>query len=192
MTQVEIECLKRALQTIEDNEIAAFDRLNDPLPPISETFKRRMQKLCRIHQRRSWSFPKIPRRRLMAVVFAIIMMSVLTVSVSAAGDKIFSFIVTFFREAVGLEVVSPDSPDSISEHYTLDGIPKNYVLAEDTKYENRHITRWMHGEKNISFTQSTAEYTSIHVSLQEGEYQYTTLRDTEIMYVNSHNTYTFI
>lgn len=192
MTQVEIECLKRALQTIEDNEIAAFDRLNDPLPPISEKFKRRMQKLCRIQQRQSWSFPKVSRRRVMAVVFAIIIMAALTVSVSAAGDKIFSFIVTFSREAVGLEVVSPDSLDSISEHYTLDEIPENYVFAEDTRYQNSHITRWVCDEKYISFRQETTEYTSIHVSLKEGEYQYTTLRGVEMLYVNSHNTYTFI
>ena len=192
MTRREIRLLKQALWTIDRREIEAFERLNDPIPPFSEEFNVNMQKLFYPEPKHRWKGVTIPKKRLWSVVFAIIMITALTVSVSAVGKKLFPFVVTFFKEAVGLEVVSSHAPKAITEYYVLEDVPEDYMISEHTQDEISQILRWGCGSKYISFTQSAAEYTSIHASLKEGEYQYITLRGTEIMYVNSHNTYTFI
>lgn len=192
MMQQEKLCLKQALQAMDRREIQAFEKLDDPIPPFSEQFERRMEKLLRAKQNRAWQFPETPKRRLLSVVFAIILISVLTVSAAAIGKAVFPFIVSFWKDAVGLEMAQAEHRTEISEHYTLGEIPENFVFQEELLYEYLHITKWIYGDQYISLKQGTTEKVSIHVSLQEGNHQYITLRGVEMLCVKSHGYYDFI
>ena len=192
MTQQEKLCLKQALQAMDRREIQAFEHPDDPIPPFSEHFERRMEKLLRAEQSCAWRFTKTPKRRLLSVVFAIILISVLTVSAAAVGKAIFPFIVSFWKDAVGLEMVQADHRTEISEHYTLGVIPENFVLQEETHHKQRHFTGWTYGDQDISLTQGMTENISIHISLKEGNHQYITLRGVEMLCVSSHGYYDFI
>lgn len=193
MTRREIRLLKQALWTIDRREIEAFERLNDPIPPFSEEFNKNMQKLLHPEPKRRWQGVNIPKKRLLTVAFAVIMIVALTVSASAVGKKLFPFIVTFWKDAVGLQIIETPSRTTITEHYTLDEVPTGYQRPTNKQNEYRHITEWWRGEdKYIALTQDLAQNTSIHASLKEGEYQYITLRGTEMMYVNSHGICQFI
>ena len=151
-----------------------------------------MEILLRAKQNRAWQFPETPKRRLLSVVFAILLISVLTVSVAAIGKAVFPFIVSFWKDAVGLEIAQAEHRTEISEHYTLGEIPEHFVLQEDTRHKQRHITRWIYGDQYISLKQGTTENVNIYVSLKEGNHQYITLRGVEMLCVRSHGYYDFI
>ena len=177
---------------MDRREIQTFKQLHDPIPPLSEHFERRMEKLLCAKQNRAWRITETPKRRLLSVVFAIILISVLTVSAAAIGKATFPFIVSFWKDAVGLGLVQADHRTEISEHYTLGEIPENFALQEDTRYKQRHITRWIYEDQDISLEQGTTGNVSIHISLNEGNHQYITLRNMEMLCVSSHGYYDFI
>ena len=151
-----------------------------------------MEKLLHAEQNRAWRFTNTPKRRLLSVIVAILLISVLTVSAAAVGKAVFPFIVSFWKDAVGLKMVQTDHRTEISEHYTLDEIPENFILQKNIRDEQHHITRWICEDQKITFKQGTTENVSIHVSLQEGNHQYITLRGVEMLCVSSHGYYDFI
>lgn len=177
---------------MERREIQAFETLNEPIPPYTEQFERKMEKLLCAEQTWSWRFTKTPKRRLLSVIVAIILISVLTVSAVAVGKAVFPFIVSFGKDAVGLKMVQTDHHTEISEHYILSEIPENFILQEDTRYDNLHITRWWYENQKISFEQGSTQNVNINISIEEGNHQYITLRGVEILCVNSHEYYNFI
>ena len=177
---------------IEQREAETFEQLNDPIPPFSERFERKMEKLLSAQKKWTWRFVKTPSRCLLTAVLVMIITTFLTLSVSAIGKAIFPYIVSFWRDTVGMEIAETKYRTEISEHYTLEKLPKNYVLYEDTRYEYFHITKWVYGEQDITLNQGTTENTDIHVSMKEGNHQYMTLRGVEMLYVNSHGSYTFV
>ena len=192
MTQQEIQCLRQALQAIDRRERQAFEKLDEPVLPYTERFERKMEKLLRAEQNRAWRFTNTPKRRLFSVIVAILLISVLTVSAAAVGKAVFPFIVSFWKDAVGLEMVQTDHRSEISEHYTVGEIPENFILQENIRHEQLHITRWVYGNQDISLNQRTIENVRIHVSLKEGNHQYITLRGVEMLCVSSHGYYDFI
>ena len=151
-----------------------------------------MEKLLRAEQNRAWRFTNTPRRRLLSVIVAILLISVLTVSAAAVGKAVFPFIVSFWKDAVGLKMVQTDHRTVISEHYTLGEIPEKFIIQEDTRYDNLHITRWWYENQKILFEQGSIKNVNINISMKEGNHQYITLRGVEMLCVSSHGYYDFI
>lgn len=192
MTPQQILCVKQALTAIEQREMQAFEQLNDPIPPFSERFERKMEKLFRSKQAWTWQLTKTPKRRLLSVILAIILLSVLTVSVSAVGKSIYPFIVSFWKDHVSLQMFENEHRTEITQHYSLGELPENYKLQKNEQYETLHITKWTYGDKYISLKQATTENVSIHISMNEDTCQYITLRGMELMYIRNHGYYSFI
>ena len=166
--------------------------MNEPIPPYTEQFEQKMEKLLCAEQTWSWRFTNTPKRRLWSVIVAILLISVLTVSAVAVGKAVFPFIVSFWKDAVGLEIVQGDHREEIAEYYTLGEIPEKFILQKNIRDEQLHITRWVCEDQKITLEQGTTENVSIHVSLQEGNHQYITLRGAEMLCVSSHGYYDFI
>ena len=190
MTAQEKQCLRQALQTLDQMDLRQFDALNDSIPPFSKHFEDKMQAL--IYSSDINVSKKIVHRRVFFVVCALFLAFALSLSVSAIREPIFRFFKNVYQNSIGFYAQELEAPNVISEQYTLYELPEGYEAAEKICYDGVIISRWWKKDQYISLEQYTLKSINISVSNRDDNGEMLSLRGTEMFHITSKGTHTFI
>ena len=158
---------------LERNENARSRKL-DP----SDKFKLGLNKALKENgQAPYYTFFRIKRRRMLAVIAAVVLLFSLAMSVTAVREAVFGFFINIFEDhsVVYVDKGNKDRPKSVTEFYRPSYVPEGYEI----KFENRFAAHYRiylenDGQSYIDYIQST--YYSVT--------GFDAAESTEIRYIN--------
>lgn len=158
---------------LERNENARSRKL-DP----SDKFKLGLNKTLKENgQAPYYTFFRIKRRRMLAVIAAVVLLFALCLSVTAIRETLFGFFINIFEDhsVVYVDKGNKDRPKSVTEFYRPSYVPEGYEVKSENHSQIGYDILWENGEINyIDYSQST----------YYGVFGFDTLESAEIRYIN--------
>ena len=165
----------------------AFEQLNDPIPPFSERFERKMQKLIRVRNSAYYPLIKTPARKFATIMIAIFLMFSLSLSVSAIREPIFSAMERITAKFT--EIVFPNKTETPFVEYKFGWIPDNYTQTFTVLTDNSVNTEWKYLDSYIYFEQTNfgnVQYNTEGVIIHHAEWA-----NKRVSYYQKYNNYLF-
>ena len=151
-----------------------------------------MQKLIHGSKKADRAANRVVRKRVIFVLCALFLAFAMSLSVSAIRKPIFRFFKTVYQNSIGFYAQETSATRTILEYYTIGEVPAGYEAVEPVNYGNMSASEWRKDNLYISLEQATLQSTNLSVSTKDENGKAAFLRGTEIFYITSKGTHTFI
>ena len=187
MTNEQKMLVKQALLQIGLCEVDRYSHLPLTQHVFSTRFNKKMQKLIRARNSSYYPLIKTPMRKLVTITVIILLISSLSLSVSAIREPIFSALERITAKFT--EIVFPDTNDTPFVEYEVGWIPNAYTQTSTILTKKSVITEWKHLDSYINLEQTsngTVQYNTEEAHIRHAEWG-----NKKITYYQKHNTYLF-
>ena len=181
--------LKAALLEVGMKEVHYVRSLPKPSQPRSVEFEHKINILCRESNQRSPLIIKRKHRKWLTVLIAALLLFVMSLSVSAIRNPIFSAFERITDRFT--EIIFPSKQETFSmQKYQLEGVPEQYELTYHSSNNNIKRSAWSLGENYIAFTQYSDGY-HVHIDTEEVNLSNIECANRKITFYQKHETYHF-
>ena len=172
MNDMEFDAFLESVIKENGREYIDYNEEWDKSHVFSRSFERKMKRIIGKQEKyRFYPTTRLPlRKAIMVAAIAIIMMTMLVVTVSAFGKAIWGFIMSIFDTHTHVTMeANEEAPDNIMEIYEVSELPEGYYLEEQNDLVFTIKTVYSNGTDRLTLRQSVKKEYKADIDTENNE-----------------------